>query len=129
MTGENTPPPVSRKGTSAGALPEAVAPAFPGEFHAAWIKACRRLAGAGYGDAVSDAYLQSSPVVARLAGPQPAIDMASVVSGLAIRAGRRTAALLPEAAVAASRHLGEELGNWLRLIERTSQVAPEAMAM
>lgn len=122
------PPSASRKGTSADDPSGEEAPAFPGEFHSAWIKACRRLAGAGYGDAVSNAYLQSSPVVARLAGPQPAIDMASVVSGLAIRAGRRAAALLPAAAVAASRHLGEELGNWLRLIERTSQAAPEAMA-
>lgn len=69
--------------------------AFPGEFHAAWEKACRRLDGAGYGGTVAQDYALLSPEVARLAGPRQAIDMAAIVSGVAIRGGRRAAALLP----------------------------------
>ncbi len=129
MSGEDTlPPSASRRGIPADDLRGEETSPFPGEFHAAWTKACRRLAGAGYGEAVSAAYLQASPSVARFAGPQRAIDMASVVSGLAIHAGRRSATLLPEAAIAAGRHLGEELGGWMRLIERTSRAAPDVTA-
>lgn len=100
---------------------------FPGDFHSAWVKACRRLSGAGYGDTVTETYMRLSLEVARLAGPQQAVDMASVVSGLAIRAGRHAAALLPEAAVAAGKHLPDTLGEWLQLMEKTAVQAPESM--
>jgi len=108
---------------------QAAAPAaFPGDFYAAWTRACRRLAGAGYGGTVAADYLRVSPRLAVLAGPRPAIDLASAASGMAIRAGREAAALLIAASLDVAGRLPDLLPDWLRLIERTAIQAPESMA-
>lgn len=101
--------------------------AFPGAFYPAWVKACRRLAGAGYGGTIAEDYVRLSPQLAELAGPSQAIDMVSAISGLAIRAGSRAAGLLPQAALAAARRLPGTVGEWLRLMEQTAIQAPESM--
>lgn len=112
-----------------GALGRKATDAFPGDLHPAWIRACRRLSGAGYGDVVTQAYINASPKISLLVSPQAAIDLASVVSGLAIRAGRNAAALLPETAVVAAGRLGEKgFPRWLKLIEYANGSAPESLA-
>lgn len=111
------------------ALSEEVWDAFPGNLHPAWIRACRRLAGAGYGEAVVEAYVRSSPRLARLVSPQAAIDLAGAVSGVAIRAGRVAAALLPRQAVSAAEMLGRDsFLRWLRLVEDIGANASESLA-
>ena len=102
---------------------------LPTDLHQTWIRACRRLSGAGYGESVADAYIRSSPELARLVSPQAAIDLAGIVSGLAIRSGRGAAALLPEAATTAAAKLGEKpFAHWLRLIDYANASAPESLA-
>jgi hypothetical protein len=103
--------------------------AFPGDLHSEWIRACRRLAGAGYGDTVADAYLRASPAIAHAATPQAAIDVAGAVSSVAIRSGRLAAALLPETALDAAGRLDESgFARWLALIEYAGTGAPESLA-
>ena len=103
--------------------------AFPDELVAPWLRACARLVQAGYGDAVPRAYIRHSPEIARRISPDLAIDMASTVSAVAIKAGRRAAAMVPEAAVAASARLTDEgrMRSWLGLIERLGAIAPESV--
>ncbi len=109
---------------------EAIRSAFPGDLYDAWGDVCRRLAGAGYGDVVTDSYLNHAPELARLASPQAAIALAAIVSGLAIRAGRRAAALAPVAAITAAKHYTDaaSLQEWLRLVEQVGDQAPESAA-
>ncbi|RUU58711.1 hypothetical protein, partial [Mesorhizobium sp. M2C.T.Ca.TU.002.02.1.1] len=87
--------PARHDATDEEILQRQLADAFPGDLHQAWIRARRRLSGAGYGEGVTDAYVRLSPQIARLVSPQTAVDLAGVVSGVAIRAGRAAAALLP----------------------------------
>lgn len=108
---------------------QAALAAFPGDYYPAWVKACRRLAGAGYGGTVADDYLRFSPQVAQLAGSQQALELASATSGMAIRAGRGAAALLVQASVAAARRLPDVLAEWFRLVDRTAIQAPESMVV
>jgi uncharacterized protein YegL len=100
---------------------------FPGDFGQAWQRACDRLSGAGYGGTVSDDYIRCSWEVARSAGPQAAVDLASVVSGTAIRAGIQAASLLCEGAASTARRWPDEVGRWLRLVEQMAIEAPESM--
>lgn len=102
-------------------------PGFPDDLLPDWTRACRRLSGAGYGQAVSDAYVGFSPAIARLISPQAAIDLASLVSGVAIRSGRRAAALLPEAAAAAAKLGRDRYIIWLRCIDYSNAGAPESL--
>ena len=118
-----------------GAADEAVlqgkaADAFAGDLHQAWIRACRRLSGAGYGEGVTEAYVRSSPEIARLVSPQAAIDLAGAISGVAIRAGRAAATLLAEQARAAAEAVGRDgFPKWLLLVEYISASAPESLAI
>ncbi|MDQ6437534.1 nitric oxide reductase activation protein NorD [Mesorhizobium sp. LHD-90] len=107
---------------------EAALAAFPAEFYPAWVKACRRLAGAGYGGTVADDYQRLSPQVAQVAGPQQALELASAASGLAIRAGRGPAALLIRASSSAAKRLRDNFSEWLALVDRTAIHAPESMS-
>ncbi|RTM10599.1 MAG: VWA domain-containing protein [Hyphomicrobiales bacterium] len=118
-----------REAAHEGALGRGAAEAFPGDLHPAWIRACRRLSGAGYGEAVTQAYIHFSPEIAGLVSPQSAIDLAGVVSGLAIRAGRVAAALLPETAITvAGKFGGRDFARWLSLVEYAKDHAPESLA-
>jgi len=111
------------------ALSQEARNAFPGDLHPAWIRACRRLAGAGYGEAVAKAYVRSSPRLALLVSPQAAVDLAGAVSGVAIRAGRVAAELLPQQAVSVAEMLGEDgFLRWLRLVEDVGVKASESLA-
>lgn len=103
--------------------------AFPDELVAPWLRACARLVHAGYGEAVPRSYIRHSPEIARRISPDLAIDMANTVSALAIKAGRRAAALLPEAAIAASSRLtnAERMRSWFGLMERLGAVGPESV--
>lgn len=121
-------PQTPRNASRENELRQQVSVAFPGDLHPAWIRACRRLSEAGYGEGVSEAYAQSSPKIARLVSPQAAIDLARNVSGLAIRSGRGAASLLPGAAAIAVAKVGENrFGQWLKLIEHANVSAPESL--
>jgi len=102
--------------------------AFPGEAYPAWVKACRRLSGAGYGGTIAQDYIRFSPEIARRAGPETALDLVSIVSGLAIRAGRNAATAFIPASLVAARQLPVDLRAWSKLIERMAVQAPESMA-
>jgi hypothetical protein len=108
---------------------EELARLFPADA-ARWLRAHRKLAGAGYGDAVVTAYAQYSPGCARLVGPDAAIALADTVSAVAIKANRRTAEALPAAALKAAEKLADErlFRSWLNLIQRFSVLAPESVA-
>lgn len=127
---ERAPPPARRNATHEEALNLQVRDAFPGDFHPAWIRACRRLSGAGYGEAVSGAYMRYSPEISRLVSPPVAIDLADLVSRLTIRSGRTAACLLPEQAIAVIRSVGkDQFPRWLRLIEYISTSAAESVPL
>jgi nitric oxide reductase NorD protein len=102
--------------------------AFPADFHSAWIEACRRLAGAGYGGTLANDYLRVSPRLAELAGPRAALDLASAASGMAIRAGREAATLLVAASLDVAARMPDLVPEWLRLLERAAIQAPESIA-
>lgn len=122
--------PARHDATDEEILQRQLADAFPGDLHQAWIRARRRLSGAGYGEGVTDAYVRLSPQIARLVSPQTAVDLAGVVSGVAIRAGRAAAALLPEQALAAAETVGRDgFPRWLLLVEYVSNSAPESLAI
>ncbi len=106
---------------------EAALAAFPGDLYPAWVKACRRLNGAGYGGTIAEDYVRLSPQLAQQAGPRQALAMVSVISGIAIHAGRRAAGLLPKMALVAAERHSEGLGEWFRLMEQTAIQAPESM--
>ncbi|HEV2898462.1 MAG TPA: hypothetical protein VGX71_11640 [Pseudaminobacter sp.] len=117
----------SRAQSDSGGAAAALA-AFPGDVYPAWVKACRRLAGAGYGGTIAEDYVRISPGIDRLAGARAALDLVSVVSGLAIRAGRDAAARFVPASLIAAGRLPDDLGQGSRIIERTAVQAPESMA-
>ena len=123
----STPPVVSLPGNPQR---EAALAAFPDAHQAAWIKACRRLAGAGYGATVSHTYVRLSPRVASLSSPQAGIRLADAVSGVAWRASPHAASLVPEAAIAAAGKVGAAgMARWYGLIEQAAAQAPESVAL
>lgn len=103
---------------------------FTEELAARWVRACRRLATSGYGDAVVDAYVRHSPRCARLVGPEAAFDLAKTVSTVAIKGGRSAAERLPAAAEFAAGRVADEIRfrSWLGVIERFTALAPESAA-
>jgi hypothetical protein len=109
--------------------PVDVAAAFPEDIRPKWLTACRRLAGAGYGETVASAYVATGPAIARMASPLNAVDLADTVSSAAIKSGRKAAALVPHAAVIVAGKVGEHgLRRWLRLIDQAIGTAPESIA-
>lgn len=103
---------------------------FTEDLAARWVRACRKLATAGYGDAVVDAYVRHSPRCARLVGPEAAFDLAKTVSTVAIKSGRQAAERLPAAAEYAAGRIKDEIRfrSWLGVIERFAALAPESVA-
>ncbi len=104
--------------------------AFPDPFTAAWLRAVAKLSGAGYGQSVVGTYELHAPRVALLVGPEPAIEMADLVSTLAIRSGRRAAECLSVAAEAVARRFGDAAAfrHWLAIVTRFAGLAPESAA-
>ncbi|WP_048646334.1 nitric oxide reductase activation protein NorD [Nitratireductor soli] len=103
--------------------------AFPGEWGEQWRAARRRIEQAGYGGAIAAAYRRHGVELALLASPQAALRLGRAVSELAIRAGRRAAAALPEAALAAAGKPAEQmvLTRWFELVELVARQAPESV--
>ncbi len=103
--------------------------AFPDEWLAPWLRARRKLAGAGYGEPVLAAFERATPEVALAVGPEPAIDLADVISAVAIKAGPRAAAMLADAAPGAARRIGDapRFRSWASLMQRFAAMAPESM--
>lgn len=113
----------------AGDPAPAIARAFPGAWLAPWLRARRKLDGAGYGPGVSAAYLRASLAAAPLVGPEPLIDFADTVSAVAIKAGTAAAAGLAAAAPLAAARLGEgpRFRLWASLMQRFAAMAPESL--
>ena len=103
--------------------------AFPDSSAARWLRATRRLSGAGYGPGVVASYTRHSVTLARLLGPEPAIELADAVSTMAAKSGRKAAELLPWAALQAAEILKDEyrLRSWLDVMKRFTLLAPESV--
>ena len=116
-------------GEEAPNVPGGAAEAFSGEWMAPWLRARRKLEGAGYGEAVCQSYARTSIVVAFEIGPEPAIDMADTLSAITIKSGRKAAAHFCEAAPVAARKLGSapRFRTWLSLMQRFAALAPESI--
>ncbi|MBN4083094.1 VWA domain-containing protein [bacterium AH-315-B06] len=104
--------------------------AFPGDLAARWLGACRKLAQAGYGDAVVTAYVRQSPAIAEILSPDISIDLADWISALTIKAKRKAGERLPWAMLKAAERLRNEqlFWSWLGVIERFAALAPESVA-
>ncbi len=97
---------------------------------ARWLRACRKLQHAGYGDSVSNTYERYSPLLAKQVGADRAIALADVVSSIAIKAGKRAAENLPAAAMIAAERLNKDearFRSWMGLMERFAGLAPESV--
>lgn len=104
---------------------------FPDPYVAPWLRACRRLSGAGYGRQVVSAYERCSAACAPIVGPDAAIDIADTVSAVAIKAGRDAAVRLCEAGVIAANRLETTplFLSWLSLMQRFAALAPESVSL
>ena len=103
--------------------------AFPEDSAARWLRARRKLTDAGYGRAVCDSYTNYSIACARIVGPEPAIELADVVSVVAIKCGRKAAETLCFAAERAAVRLEDppRFRSWLSLMQRFTALAPESV--
>lgn len=106
----------------------AVLAAFPGDWLAPWLRARRRIEGAGYGETVAAAFRAAGPVCAQRVGPEPVIDMADTLSAVTIKSGRLAGAAFAQAAIAAAERLGDapRFRLWLSLMQRFAALAPES---
>jgi hypothetical protein len=118
---------VAGEGDEAGVAAE-VRAAFPAAWLAPWLRAQRKLDGAGYGASVVRGWERASPACARHVGPEPAIDLADGVSAVTIKAGRPAGEALSAAAVGVAARLkdGPRFRNWVSLMQRFAALAPES---
>ncbi len=103
---------------------------FPKTHEARWLRACRRLDQAGYGQGVVSSYTRYSCELADKIDPGDVLQLADVVSSVAIKSGKVAAQELSVAACrAAVRLKGDEwlFRTWLGLMERFTHLAPESM--
>lgn len=121
---------VVTEGEDAGPLGGIAARAFPDETAARWLRAQRKLSGAGYGPAVLEAYVRQSPPIALAVGPDGAIELAETVSAVAIKSGLKAAEALPWAALKVAERLQDlaRFRSWLSLMQRFAALAPESVA-
>ena len=105
--------------------------AIPSERDAGLQAALRRIEQAGYGDNVYQAYARAAPILTSQAGSAIAADLASSISHVAIRGGRRAAALLPSAALEAARQLPDAalVARWLEVVETVARQAPDILTL
>ncbi len=99
------------------------------QMSAVWTKALSRIAQAGYGETVTQAYRTCGPMVAEAVSEEAAADLGRLVSWIAIRSGRRAAARMPHTAARAAQHLKTfpAFSEWCALLERTGRDLPEAV--
>lgn len=122
--------PVSSLSNDGSVMSDSVSNAFSGVDADRWSKACRKLQGAGYGEAVHMSYIRGSIAIAGQVDPELAIHLADVVSTVAIKCGRSAAQMLPVAAIVAARRLDGDKSRfrlWLELMERFASLAPESL--
>jgi nitric oxide reductase NorD protein len=110
-------------------IPPDIRAVFPGPALDDWVRARDRLRGAGYGRPVPRAFERASAQISASAGPTPAIALAGLVSLVAIKSGPRVAELLCQAAVPVARRLqdGQRFSEWMALIRRLAEQAPESI--
>lgn len=103
---------------------------FPPEWLERWRVAHGRIDHAGYGETVAAAYRLAGPLIAAQVDPAFATGLASTISLLAIRSGRRAAAMLPEAALEAGGRLADAsaMRAWAGMIEEVARKAPDCAA-
>jgi nitric oxide reductase NorD protein len=100
---------------------------FPPEWRERWRAAHGRIDHAGYGDLVASAYRRAGPSLAVHASPAFAVELASAVSMVAIRAGRLAASLVPQAALLAARRFdATAMTAWATAVEDVARRAPDA---
>ncbi len=101
---------------------------FPEPYLAPWLRACRRIEGAGYGPSVERAFEAAGKACARTLSPEAGIELADAVSSVTIKSGRRAAELLCQAAVQAAESLNDlhRFRSWLSLMQRFAGMAPES---
>ncbi|MEZ5666021.1 MAG: VWA domain-containing protein [Alphaproteobacteria bacterium] len=118
-------------GDESNPLTGEAARAFPDETAARWLRAQRKLAGAGYGPAVLGAYVRHSPAIALQFGPDAAFELAETVSAVAIKAGLKAAEALPVAALKVAERLHDlaRFRSWLSLMQRFAALAPESVGL
>lgn len=109
--------------------PDEVNEAFPGEWLAPWLRARRKIEGAGYGAPLEAAFRKAAPACARIVGPEPAIDMGDYLSAVTIKAGRHSGEALCHVAPAVAQRLGDgpRFRSWLSLMQRFAAMAPESV--
>lgn len=103
---------------------------FSGDYKVLWLKACRKLEQAGYGNSVLAEYERHSPALSQLVGPQLAVSLADDVSFTAIKSGVLAAGSLPAAAANAAKRLNGDAVKfqfWIGLIRQLSTQAPESV--
>ncbi|WP_371345541.1 nitric oxide reductase activation protein NorD [Ancylobacter sp. IITR112] len=96
-----------------------------------WQAALRRIEQAGYGQDVHNAYKVAGPVLWRRVGPAAAVDLAGSISHVAIRSGRRAAALLSASAAEAAELLTKpkEFVSWLEMVEFAAKKSPACVPL
>ncbi len=111
------------------ALGDNILEAFPETLLARWLRATRKLEQAGYGQGVVRRYTRHSVVIAALISPLAAINLADVVSTVAIKSSLASAEALPRVAEEAAQRLGEDqlFISWMGIIDRFASLAPESM--
>jgi nitric oxide reductase NorD protein len=104
---------------------------FPPAKLAQWVEECRTLAASRLGAGAALAYARNAPACAAGAGPDAALAVARVAPRLAARAGDHAAISLITAAPKAARRIATTAGflDWLRIIERVADAAPEAVTL
>ncbi len=108
------------------------AQSFPEPYTAPWLRACRRIRGAGYGEAIVQAFERAAPACALKVGPEAALKLTETVSAVAIKAGRLAAETLCQVAPVAVDRLAadhQRFRSWLSLMERFAVLAPESSVL
>ncbi|MEM7730762.1 MAG: VWA domain-containing protein, partial [Pseudomonadota bacterium] len=115
-------------GDAAEAEPQDVRDAFPGEWLAPWLRARRKIEGAGYGAPIETAFRRAGPAVARIVGPEPAVDMGDYLSAITIKSGARAGEMVCTAAPSVAARLGDgrRFRSWMSLMQRFAAMAPES---
>ena len=110
-------------------LDDNIREAFPETLLARWLRATRKLEQAGYGQSVVRRYTRHSVAIAELISPLTAINLADVVSTVAIKSGLASAEAFPRVAEAAAARLKEDqlFISWVGIIARFASLAPESM--
>lgn len=103
---------------------------LPAELLDEWVAACRDIS-VRIGPNAALGFIRNSPSVAAAAGPEAVMVLAAFAPSFANVAGRNATLALLVAAPQVARRLGgaESFAEWLRVIERIAQFAPESTTL